>query len=675
MQQKPPSTSVVKRIESLRDKIRDHDYRYYVLAEPAIADEEYDRLMRELIELESQYPVLVTPDSPSQRVGGTPTKEFVTVTHRVPMLSLSNTYDETEVRDFDRRVRGLLDGEPYEFVCELKFDGVAISLLYENGVLIRGATRGDGVQGDDITQNLKTIRSIPLQLRGKNPPRHIEVRGEVFMKREAFSTMNREREMAGEKLFVNPRNATAGTLKLQDSKIVAERPLDFVAYYLWAEKGGIKSHSESLSLLRQFRFPVSNDARVCKTIEDVVSFWKEWERKRDSLPFDIDGIVVKVNSLSQQEQLGAIAKSPRWAIAFKFAARKAQTRLTGITLQVGRVGTVTPVAELEPVFVGGSTVARATLHNEDYIQELDIRQGDMVVVEKGGDVIPKVSAVVMEARPAGLAKFKMPSTCPECGSRIERPEGEANYYCENSECPAQVKGRIIHFAQRGGMDIEGLGEAVVDQFVSLGFVKNYSDLYDLWKKRNELLKLDRWGEKSVQNLLDALEESKSRPLSRLLFALGIRHVGEGIAQLLVRHTPSLLKLMRMSKEELEAIPGIGPRIAESIVRFFRDSHNSRIIERLKNAGLRMEEPQQRIAKPSLFQGKNVVLTGGLSSMSRDEAKEKVEELGGRVGSSVSKKTDLVIAGHDAGSKLQKAKELKIKTINEDEFLNLLQSVT
>lgn len=672
MQQKAPSATVVKRVESLRYQIRDHDYRYYVLAEPTISDEEYDELMRELIELETQYPPLITPESPSQRVGGALIKEFTAVAHRVPMLSLSNTYDEADVRDFDRRVRGLLDGKPYEFVCELKFDGVAISLLYENGILIRGATRGDGARGDDITQNLKTIRSIPLQLRGKNLPKNIEVRGEVFMKREAFAAMNRERETTGEKLFVNPRNATAGTLKLQDSKVVAGRPLDFVAYYLWTEQGGIASHSESLSLLRQFGFPLSHEARVCKSIEEVIDVWKEWAAKRDSLPFDIDGIVVKVNSLSQQEQLGAIAKSPRWAIAFKFAARKAQTRLKGITLQVGRVGTVTPVAELEPVFVGGSTVSRATLHNEDYIKELDIRQGDMVVVEKGGDVIPKVSAVVIEARPAGLEKFKMPSACPECGSRIERPEGEANYYCENSECPAQVKGRIIHFAQRGGMDIEGLGEAVVDQFVALGFVKNYADLYDLKKKRSDLLKLDRWGEKSVQNLLDAIEESKSRPLSRLVFALGIRHVGEGMAQLIVRHTPSLSKLMGMPKKELEAIPGVGPRIAESLVRFFRDSHNKRIIERLKSARLRMEEAPQRMTRQSPFQGKNVVLTGGLSSMSRDEAKERVEALGGHVTSSVSKKTDFVIAGSDAGSKLQKARELKIKTIDENEFIDLLQ---
>lgn len=676
MPPKSPSAAVVKRIEQLRNELREHDYRYYVLAQPTISDEEYDRLMRELISLEQEYPLLVTPDSPSQRVGGQPTKEFPTVTHAVPMLSLSNAYSEDEFLDFNRRVKSMLGGEPYEYVCELKYDGVAISLIYEDGILVRGATRGDGVQGDDITQNLKTVRSIPLRIRSdERNSRDLEVRGEVFMTREDFKRMNEERELEGEKIFVNPRNAAAGTLKLQDSKLVARRPLKFVAYFLRSERGGVETHMDGLKTLQRLGFPVSEHARLCKSAESVITYWKEWEEKRDSLPFDIDGIVVKVNSLRQQETLGAIAKSPRWAIAFKFASRKAETVLKGIRLQVGRVGTVTPVADLEPVFLGGTTVSRATLHNEDYIRELDIRPGDAVIVEKGGDVIPKVSAVVKEKRKAGTKPFQMPHTCPECNSKIYRPEGEANYYCENTECPAQVKGRIIHFAHRGAMDIEGLGEAIVDQLVSLGFVKNYADLYDLHTKKSRLLQLERWGEKSVQNLLDAIEESKMQPYSRLLYALGIRHVGEGVAQLIVRHVPSLHELMETEREDLEKIQGIGPRIAESIYRFFRDPHNRRIIERLEKAGVQTKEKVRRISSPSPFAGKTVVLTGGLESMSREEAKKKIELLGGKVTSSVSRNTDLVVAGVDAGSKLQKAKELKIRIIDENEFLHLLQSTS
>lgn len=676
MPAKSSPESIARRIEALREQIREHDYRYYVLAEPTISDEEYDRLMRELIELENQYPQYRTPDSPSQRVGGAPTKEFPIVTHSVPMLSLSNTYNEDEVREFDRRVRTLLKGERYEYVCELKFDGVAVSLVYENDVLVRGATRGDGVQGDDITQNIKTIRSIPLRLHRPSGHKTLEVRGEVFMTRADFEAMNRERQAAGEKLFVNPRNATAGTLKLQDPKIVAQRPLKFTAYALLVAGGGPPTHYECLRLMRTLSFPVSEHVRLCHTIEQVIDFWKTWEVKRDSLPFDIDGIVVKVNSLKQQEKLGAIAKSPRWAIAFKFAARKAETLLERIVLQVGRTGIITPVAELKPVFLGGTTVSRATLHNMDYIEELDIRPGDTVVVERGGDVIPKISAVVKEKRPRGLRKFEMPSACPECGSKIYRPADEAYYYCVNTECPAQVKGRIVHFASRGAMDIEGLGDAVVDQLVELGFLKNYADLYDLYKRRTELVALERWGEKKVENLLSAIEESKKRPFSRLVYALGIRHVGAGVAQLLTSHFPSLRALMNASQEELEAIPGIGPQIAESVVRFFRDPHNRKIIERLERVGVRTEEVRPAAGKGgSPFSGKTVVFTGGLSSMTREEARERIEALGGRVASSVSKHTDLVIVGQDAGSKLQKARELNIKTITEDEFLQLLESTS
>jgi len=666
--------SIAKRIEVLRSRLREHDYRYYVLAQPTIEDAEYDRLMRELLDLEAAHPELVTADSPSQRVGGQPTKEFPTVTHEVPMLSLSNTYSEEEVRDFDRRVRSVLGADPFTYVCELKFDGVAVSLRYKEGMLVRGATRGDGARGDDITQNLKTIRSIPLRLMGKKKGLdEFEVRGEVYMKREDFRKMNEERELAGEKVFINPRNSSAGTLKLQDPKIVAGRPLNFVAYYLRTGTGVLSSHHENLALLRELRFPVSDQTRLKKNVEGVVEFWKEWENRRDSLPYDIDGVVVKVDSLRQQERLGMIAKSPRWAIAFKFAARQATTKLRDITLQVGRLGTITPVAELEPVFVGGSTVSRATLHNEDYIKELDIRAGDTVVVEKGGDVIPKVSAVVKEKRSRGLKPFAMPSACPVCGSRIARPGEEANYYCENSECPAQIRARIEHFAHRGAMDIEGLGEAIVDQLVSLGYVQNYGDLYELSKKRSELVKLDRWGEKSVDNLFEAIEESKQRPFTRVLFALGIRHVGTSVAQLVVNRFQSMGALMDASFEELQGVSGVGPRIAESITRFVEDKHNRKIIDRLKKSGLQFEETKRRPTRQTPFTGKTVVLTGTLTSLTREEARQKIEESGGHVTSSVSSKTDFVIVGSDAGSKLDRAKKLGVATLEEEEFLSMVNA--
>ena len=668
------SGTVARNIASLREKIREHDYRYYVLAEPTISDEEYDRLMRELVALEGEHPELVTDDSPSQRVGGQPVKEFPTVTHAVPMLSLSNTYSEEEVRDFDRRVRSLLGKEPYRYVCELKFDGLAVSLMYQEMKFARGATRGDGLQGDDITNNLKTIRSIPLQL--MNPRKgleSVEVRGEVFMKRDDFRRMNEERELEGEKTFINPRNSAAGTLKLQDPRIVAQRPLNFFAYALRTERFQLSSHHDNLKLLKGLGFPVSEHFRLCDRVDDVVEYWKEWEERREDLPYDIDGVVVKVDSLRQQDELGTIAKSPRWAIAFKFASRKAETVLDGITFQVGRVGTVTPVAELRPVFIGGTTVSRATLHNEDYIKELGLRPGDTVVVEKGGDVIPKVSGVVQSKRPSGSKPFAFAPECPECGTRLVRPEDEANYYCENSECPAQVRGRIQHFAHRGAMDIEGLGEAIIDEFVRLGFLRNYADVYDLFKKRSKIVELEGWGKKSVQNLFDAVEESKNRPFSRVVFALGIRHIGAGVAQLLVRDLATIDRIIGAKKEELEVIQGIGPRIADSIVRFFRESHNRRLVERLRTAGVRMEEKQKKAVSGSPFSGKTVVLTGTLESMGREAAKQRIESLGGKVTSSVSKGTDVVVVGAEPGTKYDKARKLGVRVIDEKEFVKILTS--
>lgn len=664
-----PDPSVVKKAERLRKEILEHDYRYYVLAQPSISDAQYDALMRQLQELEAQYPDLVTPDSPTQRVGGQPTKEFPTVPHTVPMLSLANAYTEEEIRDFDRRVRELLEGASYRYVCELKFDGVSLSLRYRNGILSAGVTRGDGTQGDDITNNVKTIRSIPLRLRDPGKEfANIEVRGEVFMERKDFEEMNEERARLGEKIFANPRNATAGTLKLQDPKLVAARPLKFFAYYLRSEGKSLTSHFDNLQTLKRLGFVVNEHSRLCTSIEQVIDYWKLWQERRDKLPYDIDGVVVKVDSLRQQEILGAIAKSPRWAIAFKFAARKAETKLLDIRLQVGRVGTVTPVAVLQPVLLGGTTVSRASLYNEDYIRDLDIRIGDTVVVEKGGDVIPKVTAVVTGKRPRSAKPFRFPRACPECGSKLFRPEGEANYFCDNYSCPAQLKGRIEHWAMRGAMDIEGLGEAVVDQLVKLKFVRNVSDLYYLHEHRHELVELERWGEKSVNNLLESIEASKEKPFHRVLFALGIRHVGAGVAQVLGEHFDSIDDLRRASQEELQRIHEIGPKIAESIVHFFRDRRNVEMIERLRRAGVKLVAERKTTGPLS---GKTFVLTGALSSMTREEAKALIEAAGGKVASSVSKNVDYLIVGEEAGSKLDKARKLGITLWDEKELLSVV----
>jgi DNA ligase (NAD+) len=663
---------IIERVEELRRQIREHDYRYYVLAEPIISDFEYDMLMRELIELERQYPELVTPDSPTQRVGGAPTKEFPTVTHPVPMLSLNNAFTIEEIRDFDRRVAELLEGEKYRYVAELKFDGVAVRLKYENGILVLGATRGDGVQGDDITNNIKTIRSIPLRL--INPDEkflNIEVRGEVYMNKVDFEKLNEERERLGEKIFANPRNATAGTLKLQDPKLVAQRPLRFFAYYLMAEGVELESHYENLQILKRLGFPVCEHVKLCESIDEVIEFWRYWEERRDELPYEIDGIVVKVDSIRQQEILGAIAKSPRWAIAFKFTPRQAQTKLIGITLQVGRVGTITPVAELQPVPLGGVIITRATLHNEDYIKEKDIRVGDTVVVERSGEVIPKIVGVVLEKRPPDAVPFVFPKNCPVCGGSIERPAGEANYYCENPECPAQVRARIEHFASRGAMDIEGLGEAIVDKLVTLGFLKNYADIYDLHKHKAKLVRIEGFGEKSVQNLLNSIENSKKQPFHRVLYALGIRYVGSETAKLLADAFGSIDKLMNASVEQISSVYGIGPRIAESVYKFFHDERNLELIKRLKEAGLNFEVKPEEKAKKKLA-GKTFVFTGTLKNFTREEAKEKVEELGGKVSNSVSRKTDYVVVGENPGSKYDKARQLGVKIITEEEFLELIK---
>lgn len=668
---RPPSPEVLRRIEQLRKELHDHDYRYYVLAEPTISDEEYDALMRELQALEQEYPELSSPDSPTQRVGGQPTKEFATVTHSRPMLSLANSYSEAEIREFDRRVRGGLGSQTPTYTAELKFDGVAIALRYRDGVFIQGATRGDGIRGDDITGNLRTIRSLPLRLRTTDPSLcTIEVRGEAYMERADFERMNERRAAAGENVFINPRNATAGTLKLQDPKVVAERPIRAFAYALLAPNAGIDSHFKSLSVMKELGLPVNEHSRLCATIDEVIEFWKTWERRRDSLPYDIDGVVVKVDSFRHQEILGTIARSPRWAIAFKFASRKAETRLKDIILQVGRIGTITPVADLKPVFLGGTTVSRASLYNIDYITDLDIRIGDTVVVEKGGDVIPKITAVVKEKRPSGSRRYRMPATCPACGTKLFRPEEEVNYYCENSACPAQVKGRIEHFAQRGAMDIDGLGEAVVEQLVGLGLVNDYGDLYTLHTHKNTLVNLERWGEKSAQNLLDGIEASKKQPFHRVLFAMGIRHVGAGVARVLSEQFRSIDALQHATVDQLLAVPTVGPRIAESVQHFFCDKHNRQIVAKLKDAGLTLSSgPAPRGA----LSGTTWVLTGTLPTFSRDQARMLIEQHGGKMAAGVSKNVTHILVGEEAGSKLDKARKLGIPLISEEQFTAMIRN--
>lgn len=666
-----------QRIEELRELIREHDYNYFILAQPKISDYEFDQLLNELIKLENDNPQFITTDSPTQRVGSDLTKEFKSVQHKIPMLSLSNTYSETELIDFDRRVReGLPKNEKIEYVCELKIDGLSVSLRYINGKLDVAATRGDGTVGEDVTNNVKTIRTVPLVIKKlaeqKLNLNEFEVRGEVFMELEAFKKLNEERELNGEKTFANPRNSSAGTLKLQDPQLVAKRPLQIFVYYLFSERDELTSQSENLILLGELGFRINKNYRVCKNIEEVLQFCDEWEGKRNELPYEIDGVVIKVNSLKQQKILGTIAKSPRWAVAFKFKAKQANTKLNKITWQVGRTGTLTPVAELEPVFLAGSTISRATLHNIDEIKRKDIREGDWVVIEKGGDVIPKVVSVDFSKRTKDSAEVKVPSKCPVCSSKLFQSEEEVAIYCENNLCPAQVKGRISHFASRGAMDIEGLGEALINLFVDLNYLKDYSDIYTLKEKRNELIQIDRLGEKSIDNLLNAIEVSKKKPFNKVLFALGIRYVGSGAANKLADHFLSVEKLSSVSEEEIESVHEIGSSISKSVKRFFANTQNRKIIEHLKKAGLNLAG-EKKINKSNLFEGKSFVLTGTLSSMSRENAKEIIQSHGGTVVSTVSKNTSYVVAGDSPGSKLDKAQKLGVSVLSEEQFLEMIKS--
>ncbi len=666
------------RISELRELINHHNYRYYVLDDPEVSDAEYDRLLRELEALEEAHPELVTPDSPTQRVGAAPADEFKPVEHAVPMLSLGNEMDEDGIRKWytDRVLKPLGVAGDVELVAEPKLDGLAVELVYENGVLTSGSTRGDGFTGEDVTSNIRTIRSVPQHLieKGGTVPSLLEARGEVYMEKKRFDDMNRRQAEAGEKLFANPRNAAAGSLRQLDPRITASRPLDIFLYGVGRVTGArFETHAESLDFLRSVGLKTVRQSRVCKSIDEALEYYREMMSRRDDLPYETDGVVLKVNDLEQQEALGVRSRSPRHAIAAKFPARQETTKLLDITVQVGRTGALTPVAELEPVRVGGVEVRRATLHNEDEIARKDVRIGDTVVIQRAGDVIPQVVMPITERRTGREKKFKMPKKCPVCGADATRPEGDAVRRCVGIACPAQLRGTIEVFASKGAMDIEGLGTKLVEQIVDGGRVKDPADLYGLTLE--DWAGLERMAEKSAQNLLDALEASKERPLSRVLFALGIRNVGEHVADILASHFAGIDAVVSASVEQLEEIGEVGPIVAQSVVDFFSNEANREVVERLKQAGLTALAGGGAAvveAKGDAFAGQTFVFTGKLEQMTRNEAEEKVRQLGGRAASSVSKKTDYVVAGPGAGTKLAKAEQLGVAVISEDDFLKMCE---
>jgi len=664
---------VLKRMRELAEQIEENNYRYYVLDKPVISDYEFDKLLEELQKLEKQYPDLVLPDSPTQRVGGTITKIFPTVKHKYPMLSLSNTYSVEELYDFDRRVKELLDlsiSEKVEYVCELKIDGLSISLIYENGYLIRAVTRGDGIQGDEVTANVKTIRSIPLKLKGHYLP-NIEVRGEIFMPVKVFEKLNQEREEIGDEPFANPRNAASGTMKLQDSSEVAKRKLDAFLYYLIADNLPYQTHWECLKHLKEWGFKVNENAELCKGIEEVKRFIDKWEEKRWELPYETDGVVVKVNDLQYQKTLGNTAKSPRWAVAFKYKPEQATTQLKSISYQVGRTGVVTPVANLEPVLLAGTKVKRASLHNADIIEKLDLHEHDFVIIEKGGEIIPKIVAVDTSKRPAHSKKVHFITHCPECGTKLIRNEDEAAYYCPNEfGCRPQIIGKIVHFVSRKAMDIQSLGEETIELLYDNHLIKNVADLYEL--KEEQIIPLERMGEKSAHNIITGIQESKKRPFERVLFALGIRHVGETLAKKIARAARSIDHLQKMSIEELTQIEDVGETIAHSIKEYLSKPQNQEIIKRLKQHGLQFEI-EGDFHQSDKLKGLTIVISGTFKRWSRDELKELIERNGGKNTSSVSKKTSYLLAGEDPGpEKIKKAKELAVKIIDEDTFAKMIE---
>src|SRR5216684_3485962 len=659
-------------IEELRDKIRHHEHLYYVLDAPELSDAEFDKLMQELKKLEAEHPDLITPDSPTQRVGGKPLEGFVKVAHSSPMLSLDNAYNEEELRDWERRVRELAETDKIDYVCEFKLDGLSMALTYRDGRLQRGVTRGNGSVGEDVTSNVRTIRSVPISIpaaaiKKAGLPDEFEVRGEVIMPLKSFERMNDERELQGLPKFANPRNAAAGTIRTLEPNIVAQRRLDFYAYFLLAEgRYFLPKHSEALTALEAAGFKVNVNHALVGDPDGLTAFIAKGEKARETLPYEIDGVVIKVNSIRLQERLGFTGKAPRWAIAYKYAARSGVTEVEDIKAQVGRTGKLTPVAWLKPIFIGGTTVTRATLHNQDEIERLGVKIGDWVMVERGGDVIPKV-VKVMEDKPRGHRAFHMPEDCPVCGRKVHRTEGEVDYRCINANCPARLQGDILHFASRSVMNIEGMGESLVAQLCDQKLVKDIADIYDLTKEK--LLKLERVGDKSAENLLAEIEQSRKQPLERVIFGLGIRMVGARTAEFLAEHFGSMDALMEASEDELKEVNEVGPRIAVSIREFFEEAANRKLVERLRKYLIFKGEKKQR---GTALAGKTFVLTGTLPTYSRDEAKRMIEDAGGKVSGSVSKKTDYVVAGADAGSKLDKAKELGVEVVDEKQLEKLLQ---
>jgi len=661
---------IKKRIERLRDQIRRHDYLYYVLNRPKISDRRYDKLFAELKQLEQQHPELITPDSPTQRVSEVPLDGFKPVRHSAPMLSMDNTYNAEELRAFDERIAKGLGAEKYDYVVELKFDGVAVSIRYEAGRLVRGATRGDGVRGDDITANVRTIRAIPLVLTADgNLPDVLEVRGEVYMPTKSFEQLNRQRRKEAQPAFANPRNATAGSLKLLDARITAQRNLSFFAYSLGeASEALADNHWDVLQEFKKFGLPVNPNIQKAKDIDEVLKICKLWDKKREQLNYQIDGMVVKVNRLEQREVLGATGRAPRWCISYKFAAEQAQTIVESIDIQVGKSGILTPVANLKPVLLAGTTVKRASLHNFDQLQRLDVRVGDTVIIEKAGEIIPQVVDVKKDKRPADAKPFPRPLKCPNCGGAVEKDPAGVYLRCVNQNCLAQLKEKLKYFAGRGQMDIEHLGDALIEQLTEMGLVKNIADIYRL--EKDELAALERMADKSAANVIEAINATKRRPLWRLIAALGIRHIGGQSAQILAEHFGSLEALMEADVETLKNVDQIGPTMAESVYEYFRDEKNRSILGQIISAGVRPQRPAKLKAEGRLA-GRTLVVTGTLETMSRQKAEAAIKQAGGRTSSTVSSKTDFVVAGEKPGSKLNKAKKLGVKVISEKEFLNLI----
>jgi len=665
---------IKEKMDALVKELNQHTYNYYVLAMPTIADYEFDRKLEELSRLELEFPQFADPNSPTQKVGGDITKTFTTVAHKWPMLSLGNTYSEQDLRDFDERIKKAI-GSDFEYVCELKFDGLSISLTYEDSQLVRAVTRGDGTKGDDVTTNIKTIRNIPHRLRHQGVPQIFEIRGEIFMHRAAFQRLNKEREELGEVPYANPRNFAAGTVKMQDSKEVARRPLDCFLYSLNTDRNYFKTHWESINSLKEWGFHVCDHTRLSSDIEDVLSFIRYWENERFKLTYDIDGIVIKVNSYAQQQELGFTAKSPRWAISFKYKAQEVETILEKVTYQVGRTGAVTPVANLKPVQLAGTTVKRATLHNANEIERLDLHLGDSVFVEKGGEIIPKIIQVNLEKRPENAEKIIYLTHCPECGTKLIRKEGEAVHYCPNDEgCPPQIVGKIQHFISRKSMNIDGLGNETIETFYQKGLIRHISDLYTLHKKADQLKLLERFGERSIENMLSGIEISKQMPFEKVLFGLGIRYVGETVAKKLAAGTKNIERLMEADLEALTAIEEIGQRIAESIIEYFGKQEHLDQIRLLKSYGLNFEVSENEIALESdKLTGKTFVISGVFESYSREELKEIIESNGGKILSSISAKLNYLLAGDNMGpSKLDKAKKLNIPLISAGELLEMLK---